>query len=193
MTERLGVFGGTFDPPHFGHLAAARAASRAAALDGVVFVPAGRPWQKDGRSVSAAEDRYRMTELAIRDDEPAFAVSRIEVDRDGPSYTVDTLESFDREERELFLILGADAAAGLHTWHRPDRICELAVLAIVNRPGHDRPRTSPACRCVDVAMEPVDISATEVRRRIGAGDDVHGFVPDAVAAYAAERGLYGPG
>lgn len=191
MTERLGVFGGTFDPPHLGHLAAARAASRVAALDRVVFVPAGRPWQKDGRPVSAAEDRYRMTELAIRDDEPAFAVSRIEVDRAGPSYTVDTLESLAREERELFLILGADAAAGIATWRRPDRICELAVLAVVNRPGYGVSPPLDGCTCVEVEMEPVDISATEVRRLLGAGGDVRGLVPDDVAAYATERGLYG--
>lgn len=189
MTERLGVFGGTFDPPHIGHLAAARAASRAAALDRVLFVPAGRPWQKDDRAVSAAEDRYRMTELAIRDDEPAFAASRIEVDRPGPSYTVDTLEALTRGGRELFVVLGADAATGLPTWHRTERICELATLAVVNRGG--RARTAPAgCRIVDVDMEPVDVSATEVRRLLSTGRSVQGLVPDAVATYAVERGLY---
>lgn len=191
MTERLGVFGGTFDPPHLGHLAAARAASRAAALDRVLFVPAGRPWQKGDRAVSPAEDRYRMTQLAVRDDEPAFAVSRIELDRPGPSYTVDTLEALGREGRELFLVLGADAAAGIRTWRSPERVCELAVLVVVNRPDCARPAPPVGCRSLDVEMEPVDLSATEMRGRLAAGADVHGLVPDAVAAYALERGLYG--
>ncbi|MBX7158915.1 MAG: nicotinate-nucleotide adenylyltransferase [Acidimicrobiia bacterium] len=191
MTERLGVFGGTFDPPHFGHLAAARAARRVAALDRVLFVPAGRPWQKSDRAVSSAEDRYRMTQLAIRDDEPAFAVSRVEVDRPGPSYTVDTLEALDRDGRDLFLVLGADAAAGIDTWHMPGRVCDLAVLAVVNRPESASPPARPGCRTVDVDMEPVAVSATEVRRRLRAGLDVSGLLPEQVAEYAQQRGLYG--
>lgn len=192
MTERLGVFGGTFDPPHIGHLAVARAAKGAADLDRVVFVPAGSPWQKDDRAVSAAEDRYRMTELAIAEDDD-FVASRVEVDRDGPSYTVETLERLAAEagDRELVLILGADAAAGIATWRGPDRICALAELAVVNRPGVAAPDLGKACRVTHVAMDPVDVSATDVRRRLGAGLDVAAIVPEGVAAYARARGLYG--
>lgn len=192
MTERLGVFGGTFDPPHIGHLAVARAASRAADLDRVVFVPAGHPWQKDDRAVSAAEDRYRMTELAIAD-EDRFVASRIEVDRDGPSYTVDTLEEMVAATpgNELVLVLGADAAAGIGTWRSPERICRLADLAVVNRPGAAPPQPRFGCRVIEVEMDPVDVSATELRRRLGAGLDVAGLVPAAVADYVRARGLYG--
>lgn len=193
MTERLGVFGGTFDPPHIGHLAAARAASRAADLDRVVFVPAGHPWQKEGRAVSAAEDRYRMTALAIGDDAD-FVASRVEIDRGGPSFTVDTLEAMAVEapDRELVLVLGADAAAGIGTWHRPERICELAELAVVNRPGVEMSPPYGRCRVIEVVMDPVDVSATELRRRLGAGLDVSAMLPVAVAEYASARGLYGP-
>jgi len=189
VTERLGIFGGTFDPPHVGHLAAARAALVGAGLDRVMFVPAGSPWQKQDRDLSPAEDRYRMTQLAI-EGEPGFSVSRIEIDRPGPSYMVDTLETLTSDGRELVLILGADAAAGLPTWRDPERICSLAELAIVTRIGSPAAAPMPSCRVTTVEMEPVDVSATEVRRRATAGEPLSGLVPDAVAADIRRRGLY---
>lgn len=162
-----------------GHVEAARAAQRALDLDRVVFVVAGDPWQKAGSVEASAADRLRMTELAVQD-EPDFDVSAVEIERPGPSYTVDTLEEMSRPERELVLIVGADAALGLDSWHRADRIRELATIAVLPRDDLEVTEGIP------VAMEPVDVSSTEIR----AADD-HGPGLDAqVAAYIDAHGLY---
>jgi nicotinate-nucleotide adenylyltransferase len=193
----LGVLGGTFDPVHKGHLAIASAALRSLRLDRVLFVLARRsPLKKEG-PVASAEDRLRMLELAVAD-EPRFAVSRIELDRPGPSYTIDTLEALARSPvpehgdrgpdlGRLHLILGADAAADLHRWKDPDRIRELATIVVARRPG--APEAIPAgAIALDAPL--VDISARDLRAKAARGESLRYRVPDAVWRYIEERGLY---
>ena len=138
MTVRLGVMGGTFDPIHHGHLVAASEVAHLFALDEVVFVPTGQPWQKADRAVTAAEHRYLMTVIATAAD-PRFTVSRVDIDRDGPTYTVDTLRDLhaQRPDAELFFITGADALGSILTWRDPPTCCDLAHFVAVTRPGHD--------------------------------------------------------
>ncbi|MDQ4025619.1 MAG: nicotinate-nucleotide adenylyltransferase [Actinomycetota bacterium] len=193
--RRLGVLGGTFDPIHAGHLAAASAVLDEFELDRVLFVPAGVPWQKAG--FSAAEDRWMMTVLATTGD-ARFAASRIEIDRKGPTYTVDTmamLRDFYGPEADLFFVAGMDAVLTLGTWHRVADMVGLADVIAVPRPGFDaallqrrddRPRVHLA------RADEVDVSSTEIRRRVAAGNPVDGLVPPAVADYIRERRLYLP-
>ncbi len=183
---RIGVFGGTFDPVHVGHLAIARAALESVPLDRIVFVPAQRSPLKDRDPVASAGDRLAMLERATSG-EPAFSVSRIELERDGASYTVDTLESL-ATEGELFLILGSDAAADLARWRRPERIAQLATLLVASRPGVPDP--PPADRHVIFDAPRLDISARELRARASRGRSLRYLVPDAVRRYIDERGLY---
>ena len=192
---RVGVLGGTFDPVHRGHLALARAARDELALDGVLFVPAGQPWRKAGRIVAAAEDRLAMLRLAL-EGEAAFRVETLELDRPGPSYTADTLEALRavRPEDELYCIAGEDALADLPNWVRPERILELATLAVARREdaaaaAAERLPGLPE-RLVWLKMPPVAVSATEIRDRVRRGLPVAELVPPAVAAYIRERGLY---
>jgi len=192
---RVGVLGGTFDPVHRGHLALARAARDELALDGVLFVPAGQPWRKAGRIVAAAEDRLAMLRLAL-EGEAAFRVETLELDRPGPSYTADTLEALRavRPEDELYFIAGEDALADLPNWVRPERILELATLAVARREdaaaaAAERLPGLPE-RLVWLKMPPVAVSATEIRDRVRRGLPVAELVPPAVAAYIRERGLY---
>lgn len=180
---RRGIFGGTFDPPHVGHVAAARAAVAALALDRVLFVPAGLPPQKHGHA--PAEDRYRMTALAIAG-EPTFEVSRIELDRPGPSYTVDTLRALAGADA-LFFICGADAIRDLTTWHEWEELPRLAHFVGVTRPGVDLPQVPYATY---VPMDGVDVSSTEIRARVAAGLPIDGMVTPAVATYIHEHRLY---
>lgn len=192
MGERMGVLGGTFDPPHAGHVAVGLAARRGLGLDRVMFVPAGRPWQKTtsgGYEPAPAEDRYEMTRLAVAPEE-GLEVSRLDLDRPGPTYTVDTLEALEAPARELFLVLGADAAALMPTWHRWEDVVALATLAVVPRRGAAPPRL-PGARVVEVTMDPVDVSASEIRRRLAAGEPVARLVPAAVERYIRAHGLYG--
>src|SRR5688500_3114467 len=132
---RLGVMGGTFDPIHVGHLVIASEVAYALGLDEVVFVPAGRPWQKEGRAVSPGEDRYEMVRLATADD-PRFTASRMEVDREGPTYTADTLRALAGDGTELFFITGADALAQVPTWREPEALFALATFVGATRPGY---------------------------------------------------------
>ena len=197
---RLGVFGGTFDPPHLAHLLLAEQAREQLALDTVLWVPAGDPWRKAGRAVTAADDRAAMVELAI-DGNPAFEVSRIEIERDGPTYSDETLAAL-REERldaELFLLLGADALEDLPNWHEPQRLIELATLGVAAR-GGGRPddRTLDALlpglsrRVAWIDLPRLDISATELRRRAAEGRSLRYSVPPAVEGYIREHKLYRP-
>lgn len=191
---RLGVLGGTFDPVHLGHLIAASEALHAFSLDLVLFVPAGSPWQKE--SFSDPEDRYAMTVLAAATHE-RFAVSRTEVDRGGPTYTVDTmaeLRGFYGDAAALFFILGADALKNLHTWYGLDRLTETTEFIAVGRPGSGDDSPVPVNTSAVVhklAIPGVDISSTEVRARVRDGRPIQFLVPHAVAEYIRRNGLYG--
>jgi nicotinate-nucleotide adenylyltransferase len=197
---RLGVFGGTFDPVHTGHLVAAETAREAADLDSVMFVPAGEPWLKDGEVVGAKRDRMRMVELAIEGND-RFISSDMELQRPGPTYSADTLEEL-RDQRpsdRLFLIVGMDALDDFGRWSRPQRILELATLVGVARPGRsglaraqlDGIR-SGASSDVIVAEGPLlDVSATDLRQRLGRGASVRYLLLEAVERYVYENGLYG--
>jgi nicotinate-nucleotide adenylyltransferase len=188
--------GGTFDPVHHGHLVAASEVAHRFALDEVVFVPTGEPWQKQDRTVSPAEDRYLMTVVATAAD-PRFRVSRVDVDRAGPTYTVDTLRDLRAEyadvgiEADLFFITGADALAAIMGWHDTDTLFELAHFIGVTRPGHDLTAAGlPEGTATLVEVPALAISSSECRARVRAGEPIRYLVPDGVEAYVAKRGLY---
>ena len=193
--RRVGIMGGTFDPIHHGHLVAASEVAGRFLLDEVVFVPTGQPWQKDDADVSAAEDRYLMTVIATASN-PRFQVSRVEVDRGGPTYTVDTL----RELRdaygpkvELFFITGADALNKILSWKDSEQLFELAHLVGVTRPGFRlSARHLPADSVSLIQVPAMAISSTDCRERVAAGLPVWYLVPDGVVQYIAKRGLYRP-
>jgi nicotinate-nucleotide adenylyltransferase len=194
---RIGLFGGTFDPVHAGHLIAAKAAMDCAGLDRVLFVPAAQPPHRPP-AVAGAKQRLEMCRLAIAG-EPRFEVSDVELNRAGPSYTVDTLSELHRlnPDDELFLILGWDAARLFPTWRRPDEVRKLASIVVVGRPGSDEPGEAdlePAGLGgdgVSICLEPTpDVSASEIRRAVGAGEPITGKVPPAVEQYIAAHGLY---
>lgn len=194
--RRVGVLGGTFDPVHHGHLVAASEAAYRLGLDQVLLVPAGRQWQKTRPDISPAEDRYAMTVIAT-DSDPRLAASRVDVDRDGPTYTVDTLTDLRAElgpDVELFFIAGADALAGLATWHRADEIPALAHLVGVTRPGHALQTPDdldlPAGSVTLLPVPALDVSSSECRARVAAGAPIRYLVPDGVAQYVADHGLY---
>jgi len=185
----IGLFGGSFDPIHHGHLIVARVAAESLGLDEVRFMPAREQPFKHGRHAAPAADRAVMLELAIAGS-PGFAVERAELERPGPSYTVDTLESLRaREPRAAFtLLLGADAAAELGAWHRAGELPSLARIVVLARPGTPVPSSPLIAASLEVPA--VDISATEIRRRARAGLPVRYWVPDAVAEYMARHRLY---
>lgn len=183
---KIGVFGGTFDPVHVGHLAIAQAALDTAGLDRVVFVPARRSPLKDREPAASAADRLAMLVLATKD-EPRFSVSRVELDREGPSYTVDTLEAL-RPTGDLFLILGSDALADLAKWRSPERIRELAKILVARRPGAPEPDAAAGARAFDAPC--LDISSRELRARASRGSSLRYLVPDEVWRHIARSGLY---
>jgi nicotinate-nucleotide adenylyltransferase len=191
--RRLGVMGGTFDPIHVGHLVAASEVLHAFGLDLVLFVPTGQPWQK--QSYSAAEDRYLMTVLGIAAN-GHFAASRMEIDRVGPTYTADTMDTLRRfhgDDTELFFIAGADAALKLETWRKVERLAELAELVAVTRPGFplDVARFGPRLpRVHSLEMPGISISSSDIRARVAAGRPIDYLVPADVARYIAKNGLY---
>jgi nicotinate-nucleotide adenylyltransferase len=188
---QVGVFGGSFDPVHNGHLSAARACQSAVPLDFVLFVPAAAQPLKPQGPLAAAMDRVQMLELALRG-EPKWLVSTLEIDRGGVSYTVDTLRQFSEERPDdaLYLILGEDALGDLENWREPEEIRRLATLLVVQRPGAAAPDPPAAANVIHVPMEPLDVSSSEVRDRLGRGEPIDSLVPPAVAAYIAKRGLY---
>ncbi len=188
--------GGTFDPVHHGHLVAASEVAHRFALDEVVFVPTGRPWQKDDRDVAPPEDRYLMTVIATASD-PRFRVSRVDVDRAGPTYTVDTLRDLRDEyaaasiDAELFFITGADALTAITSWRDADEVFALAHLVGVTRPGHtllDPGLPEGSVSLVEVPA--LAISSTDCRARVAAGAPIRYLVPSGVVEYVAKRGLY---
>jgi nicotinate-nucleotide adenylyltransferase len=184
--------GGTFDPVHHGHLVAASEVAGLFGLDEVVFVPTGQPWQKSEREVSPAEDRYLMTVIATASN-PRFSVSRVDVDRGGPTYTVDTLTDLQaqRPDAELFFITGADALAQILGWRDSDRFLELAHFIGVTRPGFQLEDTHlPQGKVSLVEVPALAISSTDCRDRVGRGMPVWYLVPDGVVQYIEKRGLY---
>ena len=187
----VGVFGGSFDPVHHGHLKAAEACQAAVPLDLVLFVPAAAQPLKPLGPVASSEDRLRMLELAL-EGRTEFVVNSMEIERGGVSYTVETLRDLSaaRPGDRLYLILGADALADLANWHEPDEICRLATLLVVDRPGATQPGDPLGASVIRVEMDPVHVSSSEIRSRIGRGMAVEELVPPAVARYIAERGLY---
>ena len=194
MGERIGVMGGTFDPVHHGHLSAASEVQALFALDEVVFVPTGQPWQKSGRSVSPSEDRYLMTVVATASN-PRFSVSRCDIDRPGPTYTVDTLRDLRAqygEGAELFFITGADALTQILTWRAVQELFSLAHFVGVSRPGYDPVDTAafPDGAVTLVAVPALAISSSDCRERVGRGHPVWYLVPDGVVQYIEKRRLY---
>ena len=196
MSPRIGVIGGTFDPVHHGHLVAAEEARWQFGLDRVVFVPTGRPWQKPV-GVSPAEDRYRMTVLATASN-PAFEVSRLEIDHPGPTYTVDTLRRLRAAEpagTRLFFITGADAVLQLLTWKEPDQVLALAEFIAATRPGFDLDALVGQVPGATGRVHPMEIpalaiSSSDIRGRVARGAPVRYLVPEGVAGYIADHGLY---
>jgi nicotinate-nucleotide adenylyltransferase len=190
---RVGVFGGTFDPPHVGHLLLAADARDALRLDRLIFIPAGaQPFKVETPPVASAEDRLEMVRLAVADD-ANYAVDDAEIGRKGLSYTVDTLEHLAERFRgaELFLLMGQDALAGFPEWRNPGRIRELATLAVMERSGNRGPRIEVAAKgVVTVSTRRVDVSSTEIRERLRAKKSIKGFVPDSVERFIEARGLY---
>src|SRR5918999_1713179 len=191
--RRIGVMGGTFDPLHIGHLVAASEALHSFDLDLVLFMPTGRPWQKE--SYSPPEDRYLMTVLGISSN-PCFAASRMEIDRVGPTYTADTMETlrdFHGGGVALFFIVGADAVLKLGTWVAVDRLARVAEVIAVTRSGfdlgalQDDPRL-PKVRVME--MPQIEISSSDIRRRVAEGRPIDYLVPAPVASYIADNELY---
>jgi nicotinate-nucleotide adenylyltransferase len=186
--------GGTFDPVHHGHLVAASEVASRFALDEVVFVPTGTPWQKPDQPVSPAEDRYLMTVIATASN-PRFSVSRVDIDREGPTYTIDTLHDLRKRfdsSVELFFITGADALSAILGWHRSADLFALAHFVGVTRPGHHL--SDPGFPDGGVSLVEVPalaISSTGCRERVRSGEPVWYLVPDGVVQYISKRGLYG--
>jgi nicotinate-nucleotide adenylyltransferase len=198
----LGVLGGTFDPPHIGHLILAEEARLALGLGQVMFVPAGDPWRKAGRELSPRQDRLAMVRLAVGDD-PHFAVSTIEIDKEGPSYTAETLTALHDQceaDTEVFFIMGADSLADFPHWHEPQRILELARLAVAERPEPEDAGLEEGLaedlagamreRVVWLRMPLIAISASAVRDRVRQGLSIRYWVPQAVEEYIRRHGLY---
>jgi nicotinate-nucleotide adenylyltransferase len=191
--RRIGIMGGTFDPIHHGHLVAASEVADLFSLDEVVFVPTGQPWQKGEIDVSPAEDRYLMTVIATASN-PRFHVSRVDIERNGPTYTVDTLRDL-RElygpETELYFITGADALSRILSWKDADQIFALAHFVGVTRPGFDLTDAHlPADAATLVRVPAMAISSTACRARVADGKPVWYLVPDGVVQYIAKRHLY---
>lgn len=196
---RLGLLGGTFDPIHHGHLVAAEEVCHQLALDRLLFIPAGTPPHKPNRPISPAHHRLRMLELAIAV-KTYFAISHVDVDRPGPSYTADTLEQLRARygaDAAYFFVAGADSLADITSWHRPQRLLELCELAVVARPGVEidlphleRQQPGLMAHVHWVQMPHLEISSSDLRARVRAGRSISYLVPPAVEAYIMQHGLY---
>jgi nicotinate-nucleotide adenylyltransferase len=196
----LGVLGGTFDPPHIGHLMLAEEARLALSLGRVLFVPAGDPWRKVGRELSPPEHRLAMVRLAVGAD-PNYAVSTLEIEREGPSYTVETLTALHEQlpaDSELFFIVGQDSLADLPNWRQPQRIISLARLAVAARAAWESAQADAlekevpgiSQRLVWLDMPRIDISSTALRQRVRQGQSIRSWVPPPVEEYIRQHGLY---
>jgi nicotinate-nucleotide adenylyltransferase len=197
---RVGVFGGTFDPIHLGHLAVARSIQATLCLGKVVLVPAGQPWLKAGTPVSSVNDRVEMLRLAIAR-QKSFVLSTIEAERPGPSYSVDTMETLRRQSESdsvLFFLLGSDALMDIARWKEPRRLIQICQLVAFARPGFRLPTMDSleaavpglSGRVVFVEVPQVNIQATDIRSRIAEGRSIKRLVPRAVERYILEHGLY---
>ncbi|MDN5915297.1 MAG: nicotinate-nucleotide adenylyltransferase [Pseudonocardia sp.] len=192
MQRKIGVMGGTFDPIHHGHLVAASEVADRFALDEVIFVPTGQPWQKTSRMVSAAEDRYLMTVVATASN-PRFSVSRVDIDRDGPTYTADTLADLHATmpDDQLFFITGADALQAILSWRKIGELFRYAHFVGVTRPGYDLgDEHLPDGSATLVEVPALSISSSDCRERVTGGRPVWYLVPDGVVQYISKRGLY---
>ncbi|SKB04258.1 nicotinate-nucleotide adenylyltransferase [Aeromicrobium choanae] len=195
--RRIGVMGGTFDPIHHGHLVAASEVQSWFDLDEVVFVPTGQPWQKSERQVSPTEDRYLMTVIATAAN-PRFTVSRVDIDRPGLTYTIDTLRDLAARypDDELYFITGADAMAAILTWRDHAELFDLAHFVGCTRPGHEMDESTleglPRERVTLVEIPALAISSTDCRTRVHSGEPVWYLVPDGVVQYIGKHGLYQP-
>lgn len=192
MGERLGVFGGTFDPPHVGHLVTAVNVRHELALDRVLLVVNAHPWQKLGtRDITAAEDRFAMVAAAVGTVE-GLEASRVELDRGGMSYTADTLDTLlaERPDRELFVVLGSDAAAGLTTWERADEVRRQATIVVVDRPGAEESHPPPGWSWRRVEVPRLEVSSTDLRARVADGRPLDYLLTADVIAAIEGRGLY---
>ena len=196
QVEKIGIMGGTFDPVHYGHLFAAEFARNSVGLSRVIFIPSGNPPHKNYCGMAPAKDRFEMTRLAIENNR-GFEISSVEVDRDGPSYTADTLEfiSAINSGAELFLITGLDAALDIPNWHKPEKIISLCTVLIIARPGYicDKINTlDEAIRdsllILDTGL--IDISATDIRNKVGSGHCIRYMTPDIVCDYISRKNLY---
>jgi nicotinate-nucleotide adenylyltransferase len=192
-TKRLGIMGGTFDPIHNGHLVAASEVAHRFNLDQVLFVPTGQPWQKEDHKVTAAEHRYLMTVIATAPD-PRFEVSRVDIERPGPTFTVDTLKDLRVQygaELEMFFITGADALSKILTWRDHEQVVEMAHLVGVTRPGHNlkNPGLPPEAITL-IEIPALAISSTDVRARVARGEPIRYLVPDGVAFHIQKHSLY---
>ncbi len=197
--ERIGLLGGTFDPIHLGHLIVAEEARTRLSLDRLLFVPSRQPWRKAGREIAHEADRLAMVRLAVEGN-PGFEVSLVDLEREGPSYSVDTVCDVRASllpEAELYFILGYDALMDLPHWHAPDELARITRLVTVVRPGYELD-WSPLEQAIPEAREAVTlletpeigISSTEVRQRVAAGRSIRYWVPDLVAEYIQQQGLY---
>ena len=195
--RRIGVMGGTFDPIHHGHLVAASEVQSWFDLDEVVFVPTGEPWQKHEQGVSPAEDRYLMTVIATASN-PRFWVSRVDIDRHGPTYTIDTLRDLRKElpDADLFFITGADALSDIFTWRDADELFDLAHFVGCTRPGFTMDRSTltgmPEDKVTILEIPALAISSTDCRKRRMRGEPVWYLVPDGVVQYITKYALYVP-
>ncbi|WCZ33001.1 nicotinate-nucleotide adenylyltransferase [Corynebacterium massiliense] len=195
--DRIGIMGGTFDPIHHGHLVAASEVAHRFSLDQVVFVPTGQPWQKADRDVTEAEHRYLMTMVATASN-PRFTVSRVDIDRGGPTYTIDTLADI-REfypDAELFFITGADALGSIMQWRDWEEMLDMARFVGVTRPGYELTKDALPADSQDsidlIDIPAMAISSTDCRKRAAAGYPVWYLVPDGVVQYIAKNKLYRP-
>jgi nicotinate-nucleotide adenylyltransferase len=196
MAHRVGVMGGTFDPIHHGHLVAASEVADTFALDEVIFVPTGEPWQKEDEVVSPAEDRYLMTVIATASN-PRFSVSRVDIDREGPTYTIDTLRDLHAQfgdKADLFFITGADVLAKILSWKDSDQVFKLAHFVGVTRPGFqlsDAHLPAESAGSVSLVQVPaMAISSTDCRNRVALGQPIWYLVPDGVVQYITKHHLY---
>jgi nicotinate-nucleotide adenylyltransferase len=197
---KTGILGGTFDPIHNGHLAIAEEARAYLNLTEVIFLPAGQPWMKSDRPILAAVHRVEMIRLALQS-KPYFKISTIEVEHQGPSYSVDTiakLKAQSAEASDLYFIIGWDSLTGIPHWKDPSKLIQLCFLVAVPRPGYDRPDikkleaeiTGISKKTIFMDKPRVDISATDIRNKVAQGLSISGLVPEKVAEYIKENGLY---